>query len=310
MAKPKTILAIIDPTSKAQPALRRAEWLAKAQGLAIELFVCEYDQALAGDRLFDTSALKKARATLMTRHRARLERIAEPMRAAGLRVSVDAAWDRPLHKAILRKIERSRPWIVFKDTHYHPVIRRSIFSNTDWNLIRGSSAPLWLVKPHEDGAIRSLLAAVDPLHERDKPARLDHKILKTAKALAGAAGARVRIVHAFDPAPVYAMSADLMSLPIAEPVTEHVDALRKQHAAALKKLASRHKIAATDTHLIEGEARDVLVGACKDFQADLMVIGAVARGAMQRLMLGSTAERVLDFLPCDLLIVKPDPAGK
>ena len=198
MAKRKTILAIIDPTSKAQPALKRAEWLAKTQKLAIELFICEYDQALAGDRFFDTSALKKARAGLMDRLRARLEALAEPLRAQGLRVSVDAAWDRPLHTALLRKIERSQPWIVLKDTHYHPAIRRSIFSNTDWNLIRGCGAPLWLVKPHEDSAIKSILAAVDPLHERDKPARLDNKIIRTARALADAAGAKLRIVHAFD----------------------------------------------------------------------------------------------------------------
>jgi universal stress protein E len=309
MAKQRTILAIIDPTSKEQPALKRAEWLARTQGLALELFICEYDQALAGDVFFDTDALKMARAGLMKRHHARLERLAEAMRAKSLRVSVDVAWDRPLHKALLRKIERTRPSIVFKDTHYHPAISRAIFTNTDWNLIRGSSAPLWLVKPHKDGAIRSVLAAVDPLHERDKPARLDHKIVKTAKSLAGAAEARLGIVHAFDPAPVYAMSTDLMSLPVAQPIAEHVDALRKQHAKGLKKLARRHKIADADTHLIEGEARQVLVAACKEFQADLVVIGAVARGAMGRLMLGSTAERVLDFLPCDLLIIKPDPAG-
>jgi universal stress protein E len=306
MAKRRTVLVIIDPTSKEQPALRRAEWLAKTEGLALELFICAYDQALAGDVISGTSVLKKARASLMKRHHVRLERLAGPMRAKGLQVSVDVAWDRPLYKALLRKIERSKPWIVFKDTHYHPAISRAIFSNTDWNLIRGSSAPLWLVKPHADSAIRSVLAAVDPLHERDKPARLDHKIVKTAKALAGAVGARCRIVHGFDPAPVYAMSTDVMAVTVAQPIAEHVDALRKLHAKGLKKLATRHKIAEADTHLAEGEAREVLVGACNNFEADLMVIGAVARGALGRLMLGSTAERVLDFLPCDLLIVKPD----
>ena len=78
MARRNTILVIIDPTSKAQPALKRAEWLAKTRKLALEIFACEYDQALAGDRFFDTSALKKARAGLMDRLRARLERLAEP----------------------------------------------------------------------------------------------------------------------------------------------------------------------------------------------------------------------------------------
>jgi nucleotide-binding universal stress UspA family protein len=41
--------------------------------------------------------------------------------------------------------------------------------------------------------------------------------------------------------------------------------------------------------------------------ADIVVIGAVARGAIQRMLLGSTAELILDHVPCDLLIVKPGP---
>ncbi len=38
--------------------------------------------------------------------------------------------------------------------------------------------------------------------------------------------------------------------------------------------------------------------------ADLVVMGAVSRSGIQRLFIGSTAEEVLDRLPCDVLIVK------
>jgi universal stress protein E len=99
-----------------------------------------------------------------------------------------------------------------------------------------------------------------------------------------------------------------MSVAIIEPIAETVKALRAQHQKAVTRLATRHKIPAGDAHTIEGEAREVLVRACEEYRADLAVIGAVSRGALQRLALGSTAERVLDFVPCDLLIVKPDRA--
>jgi universal stress protein E len=308
MAKSKTILVIIDPTSKEQPALKRAAWLGGKLGLALELFICEYDQYLAGERFFDTAALKKARGDLMDRHRKRLDKLAQPLRAQGLSVSVDAAWDRPLHAGLLRKIEKSNPRFVVKDTHYHSAIRRSIFSNTDWNVIRQCPVPLWLVKPHEAPAIKTILTAVDPLHERDKPAKLDHKILTAASEIATAVGARLKVVHAFDPAPVYAVSTDAMSFPLTEPISEAVAALRGQHQTAMNKLMAKHKIPPADTHVIEGEARQVLVGACEEYGADLIVIGAVSRGALKRFALGSTAERVLDFVPCDLLIVKPERA--
>jgi universal stress protein E len=306
MAQNSAILVVIDPTTKQQPALGRAVWLAGKLGLGLELFICDYDQYLAGERFFDSKALKKARAGLLERHRKHLEKLAEPLRETGLAVTVDATWDHPLHEGILRKISKSQPYLVVKDTHFHSAIRRSVFSNTDWNIIRECKAPLWLVKPYENPAISSLIAAVDPLHERDKPAKLDHKILTMAEEIRAAVGGTIKVVHAFDPAPVYAVSTDAMSFPITEPINDAIAALKKQHQAAMEELTSKHSIAPADTHLIEGETREVLVGAVDEYGADVVVIGAVARGALKRLALGSTAERVLDFVPCDLLIVKPD----
>jgi universal stress protein E len=45
--------------------------------------------------------------------------------------------------------------------------------------------------------------------------------------------------------------------------------------------------------------------AAKEHSADFVVMGAVARSGLKRLFIGSTAERVLDRLPCDLVIIKP-----
>jgi universal stress protein E len=36
-----------------------------------------------------------------------------------------------------------------------------------------------------------------------------------------------------------------------------------------------------------------------------VVAGAVSRSGLKRAFIGNTAERLLDDLPCDLLIVKP-----
>ena len=43
-----------------------------------------------------------------------------------------------------------------------------------------------------------------------------------------------------------------------------------------------------------------------DVEADVVVMGAVSRNRWKRLFIGATAERTLEHLPCDLLIVKPD----
>jgi universal stress protein E len=44
----------------------------------------------------------------------------------------------------------------------------------------------------------------------------------------------------------------------------------------------------------------------ENLKADVVIMGAVARNRWKRLFIGATAERTLEHLPCDLLIIKPD----
>ena len=130
------ILSVIDPTADEQPAFERAAWLATKLDAKLELFICDYDQYLAGERFFDSEALAKARKSLIDKHARKLSRLAKSSAAAKLEINVDARWDYPLDEGIIRKVLESGADLVVKDTHYHPVIKRSIFSNTDWELIR------------------------------------------------------------------------------------------------------------------------------------------------------------------------------
>ena len=54
--------------------------------------------------------------------------------------------------------------------------------------------------------------------------------------------------------------------------------------------------------------RDPVTGisaVARKVRADLVVMGAVSRSGLKRLFIGNTAERVLNTLPCDVLVVKP-----
>jgi universal stress protein E len=64
-------------------------------------------------------------------------------------------------------------------------------------------------------------------------------------------------------------------------------------------------IAADHTRIMLGTAVDLLAEEAERVRADIVVMGAVSRSRLQRLFIGNTAERVLDQLPCDVLIVKP-----
>ncbi len=299
------ILAVVDPTASEQPALGRAAVLAEAFGASLELFVCDYDQYLEGGRLFESEGLAKARRSRLEHDRERLEALRAPLLEKGLAVGTDVRWDHPLDRGIVRKVIEAAPLLVAKDTHHHAVLRRTLLSNTDWNLIRSCPAPLLLSKPRPIARVPTVLAAVDPTHEHDKPAALDRAILALAKELATALHGRLHVVHAFDTAPAIAAAAAAPEPDVALPTLEIAQAVEQRHREALDRLLADYPVPAAQVHFEEGPADDVLLRTCGALEADFVVMGAVARGALKRVFIGSTAERVLDRLPCDLVVVKP-----
>jgi universal stress protein E len=303
MTLPTQILVVIDPTESAQPALAHAAALARKTGSRLELFVCAYDAQLLETQFAHAAALGKARAALIEDHIHRLRLLAKPLLDQHLSVTVDARWDSPLHEAIVRKAIDSQADLVVKDTHYHPLIRRSIFSNTDWHLIGECPTPLWLVKPRAIAAKPCFIAAVDPLHELDKPAELDHAIMAAATELAAAGGGDVHVYHAFDITSTLAVSTPLTS-PIVLPVKEVIEAVSEQHAAATHELTDRYRVPRERVHMHQGGTRDGLIALANTLRADVVVMGAVSRRGLSRIFIGNTAEDVLDKIGCDVLVVK------
>src|SRR5690606_8262144 len=173
------------------------------------------------------------------------------------------------------------------------------------NLIRSCPAPLLLVKPREVASPATVLAAVDPLHEHDKPAELDHAILSFATELTQVLGGSLHVLHSFDIGPALAAVSGAPAATMALPVEEVAAAARSQHEQALSSLTNEFGIPADNVHLEQGAPHAVLVEQAAALNADFVVMGAVSRSGLQRIFIGSTAERALDRLPCDLIIIKP-----
>jgi nucleotide-binding universal stress UspA family protein len=60
--------------------------------------------------------------------------------------------------------------------------------------------------------------------------------------------------------------------------------------------------------LREGAAYEQIVGAARDEKADMIVIGTHGRSGVNRLLLGSVAERVVRLAPCPVLTVRAHDA--
>jgi universal stress protein E len=301
------ILAVVDPTSEAQPALARAATLARRCEAVLELFVCDFDPALSGQPFFDTDKLRLLREEFVSERLEYLEELAEELRAEGLAVETHVHWDNPTYRGILRRVEESSPDLVVKDTHHHTVLRRTLFTNTDWSLIRTCPVPLLLAKPADWPDTPRILAALDPGHLGDKPAALDHDILEWSELVAARMGGELHAAHAFFPAALLAATTSMADMPMASGMTaaEIVETERQRIAGVLAEVVRSHPVDPSRVHLEQGAANDVLPRVAASLGAALVVMGAVSRSRLQEVFLGSTAERVLDRLGCDVLVVKP-----
>jgi len=264
------ILAVIDPTVEVQVGAAKAVRLARLSGAALELFACDFDPALTGQPFFDTDALRR------------------------------------LREGILRRVAEFEPDLMVKDTHYHSLLRRALFTNTDWNLIRRCPVPLLLSRTADWSARPRILAALDPGHHGDKPAALDHDILDAAQFLARQLDGTVEAVHAFFPASLLAATTGFAGVPLAQElsVTDLLESERTRVAAATREITKAHGLGEKSVRVLQGSASEVLPRVATEDHVDLVVMGAVSRSRLREVFIGSTAERVLDRLPCDVLVIR------
>lgn len=306
MEEIRQIMCVIDPTAAEQPAMQRGLWLAKACGARVELFICHYNEYLSGGRMFDAPSLKRMRSEIMQETESRLAEMAKPLGGTGMQVSTRAVWDHPLYEGIVRHAAAINADVVFKDTHHHSAVSRALLNNTDWNLIRTCASPLWLVKPRAIPDPPVLVAAVDPMNEHDKPAALDDQIIVLGKAIAQVVNGELHAFHTYDPRLAIATSTANAYMPVSLPFDEMEEQMRDLHGKRFEEITAFHEIGADHAHLVCGLTHEELPLIAEKLDAAVVIMGAVARNALQRLFIGSTAERTLDHLPCDLLIVKPD----
>jgi universal stress protein E len=147
-----------------------------------------------------------------------------------------------------------------------------------------------------------VLAALDPLHAFAKTARLDAEILRVAGSVTKLLRGRLHAMHAYLPVPPVGVAGEILS----SNLIAQLDAeARAQARRGFERELKRSGIPESRRHLAREFAVEAIPGVARRIRAGLVVMGAVSRSGLRRVFIGNTAERVLDELPCDVLVVKP-----
>jgi universal stress protein E len=304
MSEGNSVLAIIEPDISPEAIVERAAWLAGISESKLELLLCDADVSALGDRIYVSNEARDIAVRIREAQREMLDDLALPAKKRGLDVATGVLDQRPIADAVVHVALDRNPLFVVKGTQYHSDAERAILVDTDWQLVRTCPFPLWLVKPHRMPDRPLIIAAVDPMHSNDEAAKLDRSIIRCAQDIAGKTGGEMHLLHIYQPMSGIGAAATRTFKPIRLAVEEIGERMEKEHRRRLEELAAAAGVDAARTHQIPGNARDVLPYVARERNAGLVVMGAMARSALSRRIIGSTAEKVLDHLPCDVLILR------
>jgi universal stress protein E len=292
------ILVIVNPLGRDQPAITKGATLARWLGAGIELLICDAKMSRETRTEGGLPAISDNLESL-------LEELAEPLRYDGIDVTTHVISGDVLHEIVTAWMRNSPADLVIKDTHHHSFARRTFTTNTDWHLIRACPVPLLLTKTKPWGTPPLLMAAVDPGHANDPSAVLDRRILDVTASMAKRIDAQVHAMHAYFPSTLAAAAGDMPSIVAAS--AGALAAEKELRRSQMKQLTDEYEVADANLHVHAGMATEYLPRMAAEWHADIVVMGAIARSGLKRALIGSTAERVLESLPCDVLVVKsPD----
>lgn len=249
---------------------------------------------------------------VVSQRRKELESLVAPYRQRRS-IEIDVLVGQMFLEAV-RAVLRNKYDLLIKPAENPSFIQR-LFGSNDMHLLRKCPCPVWLTRPDEKSNYARILAAVDfNLDNRSNTVEqmLNQQILELAGSLALSDFAALHLVHVWD-APAEMMVRTWCDNPD-EAGIAYVQGERSGHERAFNRLRDQltdqigkeaYDRLSPQFHLRRGAASTVIPEIAKQLQADLVVMGTVARTGIAGLFIGNTAEAILEQLQCSVLAVKP-----
>ena len=276
------ILAATDLSARSDRAVERAILLAKQAGASLTiLHVVDADFP---SRIADRQA-DDARA-LITDHLTSLP----DAKAIGCDIRIVFGKD---HCGILDTADSMPADLIVLGLHRNET-REFFRGTTAERVIRGSAAPVLLVKARPRAPYRRAIVAVD-LSDCSRPT-----VEFVARLIPDG---ELHLRHAFDTPYKAFLTGDEIRREVSKTHTEQMERFVSRDCARLQSALAPP--AGLFQVVRQGEVRQMIVEQVERLRPDLLVVGAHGRSGIAHAMLGSVAEDLLSRPPCDVLAVRP-----
>ena len=293
-------LLAINIASLPQPDLmRRARDVAIA--LRQELYLscllddAELPPALPGRR----ERVNKVRKKLLTRCSNALDKVLEEASAAGVGAHGEVKAANSVKDAALELVQRLSPSFVLICRKPHSRLQEATLSGNDFEIIRTCPVPVWVVNP-ENRSGDKIVGAIDRRGTGGgNGSNLDDEILEKASHLARKLGKEHHALHTFGQA-----GLPQALEPAAPDPDDDMGASRyDRRMRRIFEFGQAHGVPRNRIHVHEGKLINALEEMSEPMNADLIILGERHRGRLSRLFSGSAAERVIQRVKSDVLIL-------
>ena len=278
------LFVIIDPSSDHQPALVKAQLIAKLGKCHIHAFLCVYGEAEASS---ESASRRDFKHQTMQRMQNWLDDFMQPCELVGVSYSTEVVWNKRWYETALHSMAKSGCDLAIKSSFHHSRARRFFSNTSDHNLMCFSPCPVLFTHKAQDWESNRILAFIDLESEDQRHKRLNNVIVRNARTLSRIIGMELSIVS------VYRDEINRKDLPVS-----HDGSHSLEHA-----LANLYGVDEENIILREGEAVEGIELICGLLTPDIVIMGTMARSGVSGKLVGNTAEKVLDSIDADLLAV-------
>jgi nucleotide-binding universal stress UspA family protein len=233
---------------------------------------------------------------IRTSVKSQLDRQAETARRSGVTVDRELRFGLAVD-IIIAVAERRRADLIVAGTRGRTGWKRLLLGSTAARLIQKARCPVLTVHPTDAGSPRPVRTVLVPTDFSEDAALA----MEAATRILGVPGAdrRMVLLHAYH----VPYEATYLPAPVLMDAIGAADARAKRTieelAAKLRETGIR-----VDTVTCEGDPPEAILDHAKSVGADLIAMGTHGLSGLNRLLLGSTAERVVASAPCPVLTVR------
>jgi len=301
MKRFQKILVATDTQYEHHPIVDEAADIARSNGAQLKIVdVAPHFPWLTKLALKDADHVH---ALMVREKREQLAQLAAPLRDAGLLVET-AVLEGKTSVAITDEAIRGEHDLVMRVAKGHSSRSKGFFGATGVRLLRKCPCAVWLVAPGHTTGFEHVLACVDTTSSDSLDKQLNDKVYELGSSICDYHGSRFSVIHVWE---IWAEQM-IRSKMAAGEFEELASSSEAQVAQLMGKFLEEHdsNMRRENAVILRGDPAEAIPQFAEQNGVDLVVMGTIARSGLSGMIMGNTAEMILNSLKCSVLALKPD----